>query len=82
MQPHAWVTVDGVRMTQNQWIYREVRQVLDANRISLYKYYFSILNNPQSKLGLPAMLKTYRILQTEEEPPRFTEVVARSYHQN
>ena len=76
----AMVTIGGIRMTQNQWVYREVRRVLDADRIALDNRNCSILNNPQSPLGLPAMLEVYRIMHSTEEPPVYRELAAYKFH--
>ena len=79
-RPDTMVSIDGVEMTQNQWVYHEVWKILAADRLILLNRLFSVLNNPQSPLGLPAMPLMYKFLEVSEEPPRFTEMEARAFH--
>ena len=46
MRVDKMVTIGGVRMTQNKWIYHEVTRIIFANRIALFDRYYSRLSDP------------------------------------
>ena len=52
-RPTTMVTVNGVKMTKDQWVYSEVHKILDADRIILSNRYHSPLSDPNSPIGLP-----------------------------
>ena len=74
------VTIGGVRMTQIQWIYREVTRIVSANRISLFDRYYSRLSDPEFECGLPRLPDTYRILENLTVPFQWIEMEAIKFH--
>ena len=74
------VTINGERMTQNQWVYCEVVKVVATDRVALFNRYFSRLNDPEFKYGLPKLPDTYRILENLTVPFQWIEKEATEFH--
>lgn len=74
------VTINGERMSQNQWIYREVVKIVSADRVALSDRYFSRLIDPKFEFSLPSLPNTYRILENLTEPFQWIEMEATRFH--
>ena len=74
------VTIGGVRMTQNQWIYREVTRIVFVNRIALFDRYYSRLSDLEFEYGLSRLPDTYRILENLIVPFQWIEMKAIKFH--
>lgn len=57
------VTIQGERITQNQWVYTEVTKVIATDRIAMFKRYNSRLNDLMREFALSKQPTTYRILE-------------------
>ena len=60
------VTINGVRMTQNQWIYREVTRVVSADRVALFNRYYSRLSDPEFEYGRTKNMGKYMSTKTSK----------------
>ena len=54
MRVDKMVMIGGMRMMQNQWIYREVTRI-SVNRIALFDRYYSRFSDPDFEYGLPRL---------------------------
>ena len=80
-QVDTMVTIGGIlRMTQNQWIYREVTKVVSADRVALFDRYYSRLNDLEFEYGLPRLPDTYRILENLTIPFQWIDMEAIKFH--
>ena len=79
-RPDSWVTRNGVRMTQNQWVYNEVIKYIRPERIALFDRFCSRLSDHTWELGLPKQPDNYWILEFMSEPPIFVIKDAREFH--
>ena len=74
------VTINGERMSQNQWIYCEVVKVVSADRIALSDRYSSRLIDPDFEFSLPKFPDTYKILENLTIPFEWIEMEATRFH--
>lgn len=74
------VTIGGMRMTQNQWIYREVTRIVSTNGIALFDRYYSRLSDPDFEYGLPRLPDTYRILENLTVSFQWIDMEAIKFH--
>ena len=74
------VTINGERMSQNQWIYREVVKIVSFDRVALFDRYSSRLIEPEFEFSLPSLPDAYRILENLTKPFQWIEMEATRFH--
>ena len=74
------VTIGGMRMSQNQWIYREATRIVSTNRIALFDRYYNRLSDLEFEYGLPRLPDTYRILENLTVPFQWIDMEAMKFH--
>ena len=79
-RPDTMVSIEGVEMTQNQWVYSQVMRFIRPERVALFNRFYSRLNDPTLEFGLPKQLDNYWVLEFLNKPPKFVITEATVFH--